>query len=91
MFEFGFWEMLLVLIVAVCVLGPTQLRQLAHGLGRVARYFRHLRQQVSDTLDDQAKQEQLKVNEAKARAADAAEASTQQDATRQEATDQHVP
>lgn len=59
-------ELLVTLVVALLVLGPKQLLNLAQGLGRLLRYFNQLRMEFMQSFDRYSKQETLKTNIIKA-------------------------
>lgn len=60
MFEIGFWELVMVGVVALLVVGPAQLPELARTAGRwvgKARYFVH---KVTTEINREIKAEELK-------------------------------
>jgi Tat protein translocase TatB subunit len=56
MFGLGFWEILIILVVALLVLGPERLPEVAKTLGRSMAQLRHaaddLRDELSSTRED---------------------------------------
>ncbi len=66
MFDIGFSELLLVLVVALIVVGPERLPAVARTLGAYVRKARQtfdsVRQEVEKELDSAALQEQLRQN-----------------------------
>jgi TatA/E family protein of Tat protein translocase len=54
MFGLGFWEIAIILGVALLVLGPSKLPELARGLGKGLREFRKATEDFKSTIDDEA-------------------------------------
>jgi len=52
-FGLSFWEIAMVLAVALLVLGPTKLPELARSLGRGIREFRRATEDFKSTIDDE--------------------------------------
>ncbi|MEM1243305.1 MAG: twin-arginine translocase TatA/TatE family subunit [Pseudomonadota bacterium] len=63
-------ELLIILFVALLVLGPKELKRLAHFVGRVSGYLRDHKQQWLSEVNDYKKQIQLEENIQRAEAAD---------------------
>lgn len=51
MFGIGTWELLLIFVVALVILGPRKLPELAKTLGRGLAEFRRASQEIKSTLD----------------------------------------
>lgn len=68
--EFSSWELLVILVVALIVLGPNRLSEVAHGVGRFTRAMRNLKERATAELDLQEKHWQLQKNIEKAQAAE---------------------
>lgn len=75
----SFSEILLTLFVALIVLGPKRLPEVAYWLGRGLRWFTEMRNKWQTELDSQIKQIELKHNEARAAAAEQQEAKPKDD------------
>lgn len=75
----SFSELLLTLLVALIVVGPKRLPEVAYWLGRGMRWFTEVRSKLQVELDNQIKQVELKHNEAKAAAAEQREAKPKDD------------
>src|SRR5688500_1573452 len=54
MFGLGFWEIAIILAVALLVLGPSKLPELARGLGKGLREFRKATEDFKSTIEDEA-------------------------------------
>lgn len=54
MFGLGFWEIAIILGVALLVLGPSKLPELARGLGKGLREFRKATEDFKSTIEDEA-------------------------------------
>lgn len=54
MFGLGFWEIAIILGVALLVLGPSKLPELAKGLGKGLREFRKATEDFKSTIEDEA-------------------------------------
>lgn len=64
-------ELLLTLIVALAVFGPTKLPMLARHLGKLVAKFNYYKQQIETFWQQQIKEQQLQENIKKAQKADA--------------------
>lgn len=53
MFGLGFWEIAIILGVALLVLGPSKLPELARGLGKGLREFRKATEDFKSTIDEE--------------------------------------
>lgn len=66
MFNIGFPELILILVVALLVVGPSKLPELARSLGKAFGQFRRMADDVRDTIEQEAtleeKQEEEKTN-----------------------------
>jgi len=51
MFGIGTWELLIILVVALIILGPRKLPELAKTLGKGLAEFRRASQEIKSTLD----------------------------------------
>ena len=60
MFDFGFWELVLVMIVALLVVGPKRLPELAARAGQAMGRLRRLAQQFRDNLQQELHTEELR-------------------------------
>lgn len=60
MFDFGFWELVLVMIVALLVVGPKRLPELASRAGATMARARRLAQQFRDNLNQELHTEELR-------------------------------
>jgi Tat protein translocase TatB subunit len=67
MFNIGFPELILILIVALLVVGPSKLPELARSLGKAFGQFRRMADDVRDTIQQEVsleeKQEEKQVND----------------------------
>jgi len=70
MFHFGFLEILLILVVALFVLGPTRLPEVAHGLGKLFAKIKSIKNNFDEQINEFEKQETLKQNIQKAKEAE---------------------
>lgn len=52
MLDFGFTELLLILVVAVFVIGPKELPAVMYGLGRIVRRLQYVKFALSRQFDD---------------------------------------
>lgn len=52
MLGLGFWELLLVLLVALIVFGPSRLPEVARTMGKAVRAFQRGVREVKDALDE---------------------------------------
>ena len=53
MFGLGFWEISVILIIALVVLGPKKLPELAKSLGKGIREFRNATEDFKSTMDSE--------------------------------------
>lgn len=53
MFGLGFWEIAIILVVALIVLGPSKLPELARGLGKGLREFRKATEDFKSTIEEE--------------------------------------
>jgi TatA/E family protein of Tat protein translocase len=53
MFGLGFWEIAIILAIALIVLGPSKLPELAKGLGKGLREFRKATEEFKSTIEDE--------------------------------------
>jgi TatA/E family protein of Tat protein translocase len=53
MFGLGFWEIAIILAIALIVLGPSKLPELAKGLGKGLREFRKATEDFKSTIEDE--------------------------------------
>lgn len=61
MFGIGFPEMLIILVVALLVVGPSKLPELAKTLGKAFTEFRRMADEVKETFEEEVmKEEQAK-------------------------------
>lgn len=60
MFNIGFPELLLILAVALLVVGPSKLPELARSIGKAFGQFKHMADDVRDTIDQEAALEENK-------------------------------
>lgn len=59
MFDISIWEIGVVLLVALVVLGPQQMLRISYKLGRWLRYFRHSFAAVSNEINQHLNVEML--------------------------------
>lgn len=78
-------ELLLIMLVAIIVFGPSKLPMLASHLGKLMRHFNALKQQLNDFWQNHLNEQQLRENEDKAKQVDALYVS------KQAANDEHKP
>jgi TatA/E family protein of Tat protein translocase len=71
MFGLSFWEIALILGVALVVLGPSQLPQLARTFGKSLREFRKATDEFRNTIQDEAYREEAAKTAIPARTNDA--------------------
>lgn len=62
MFDIGFWELLLIAVIGLVVLGPERLPRVARGLGLWAGRARAYVRQLSAELDREIQSEELRRN-----------------------------
>lgn len=60
MFDFGFWELVLVLVVALLVVGPERLPKLASRVGAWTGRARRLAQQFRRNVEQEVQAEEIK-------------------------------
>jgi Tat protein translocase TatB subunit len=60
MFNIGFPELLLILAVALLVVGPSKLPELARSIGKAFGQFKRMADDVRDTIDQEAAVEEKK-------------------------------
>lgn len=77
----SFAEILVVLLVALIVLGPKRLPEVAYWFGRTMRVIQHAYSYLQKALDDQIKLAELKRNEARAEMAERQQKPNQQNTT----------
>lgn len=53
MFGLSFWEIAIILAIALIVLGPSKLPELARGLGKALREFRKATEDFKATIDEE--------------------------------------
>lgn len=59
MLDFSWSELLLVAVVAILAIGPKQLPEVMHGLGRIVRRLQYMRFALSKQFDDFMEQSDL--------------------------------
>lgn len=60
MLDFSWSELLVVIVVAVMAIGPKQLPELLHGLGKITRRLQYMRYALTRQFDDFMEQADLK-------------------------------
>ena len=65
MFNIGFPELLLILAVALLVVGPSKLPELARSIGKAFGQFKRVADDVRDTIDQEAAEEKIEEIEEK--------------------------
>ena len=60
MFDFGFWELILVMIVGLVVIGPKRLPRVAAQVGEWVGRMRHLVHQFRQNIQQELQAEELK-------------------------------
>ena len=60
MFDFGFWELILVMIIGLIVIGPKRLPQVAAQVGEWLGRMRHLMHQFRQSIQQELQAEELK-------------------------------
>ena len=63
MFNIGFPELILILVVALLVVGPSKLPELARSMGKAFGQFRRMADEVRDTIEQEAAVEEKKEEE----------------------------
>lgn len=53
MFDISFWEILVILLVALVTLGPQQMLRISYKMGRWVRYFRHSLSAISNEINQE--------------------------------------
>ncbi len=66
MFGIGFPELLLILVVALLVVGPSRLPQVARSIGKALGDFRRMADDVKETIENELIQEDEKADEPEA-------------------------
>lgn len=59
MFDIGFWELVIIALVALVVVGPERLPELAHNAGRMLRKLRAFIQNAKREVEKELKLDQL--------------------------------
>ena len=59
MFGLGFWEIAIILAIALIVLGPSKLPELAKGPGKGLREFRKATEDFKSTIEDEMNKPEL--------------------------------
>ncbi len=60
MLDFSWSELMVVIVVAVLAVGPKQLPEVLHGLGRIVRRLQYMRFAMTKQFDDFMEQSDLK-------------------------------
>lgn len=60
MFDFGFWELILVMIIGLIVIGPKRLPRVAAQVGEWLGRMRHLMHQFRQSIQQELQAEELK-------------------------------
>lgn len=60
MFDFGFWELILIMIVGLVVIGPKRLPKVAAQVGGWVGHMRHLVHQFRQSIQQELQAEELK-------------------------------
>ena len=66
MFGIGFPELLLILVIALLVVGPSRLPQVARSIGKALGEFRRMADEVKETIENELIQEDEKPGESEA-------------------------
>ena len=53
MFGIGFPELIIIIIVALVVLGPSKLPELARSMGKAMREFKRMSEDIKDTIENE--------------------------------------
>lgn len=59
MFDIGFWELVIIALVALIIIGPEHLPKLAHDAGRLIRKARHFIQNAKREIEKELNLDQL--------------------------------
>ncbi len=59
MFDIGFWELVIIALVALIIIGPERLPELAHDAGRIVRKLRNFIQNAKRELEKELELDQL--------------------------------
>ena len=62
MFDFGFWELALVLIISLIVLGPERLPVFASQLGSLIKKIKDFANSVKSNIENESRMNDLKKN-----------------------------
>ena len=60
MFDFGFWELALVLIISLIVLGPERLPVFATQLGSILKKIKDFANSVKNSIENESRMKDLK-------------------------------
>lgn len=60
MFDFGFWELALVLIISLIVLGPERLPEFASQLGSFLKKIKEFANSVKTSIENESRMKDLK-------------------------------
>jgi sec-independent protein translocase protein TatB len=60
MFDFGFWELALVLIISLIVLGPERLPVFATQLGSILKKIKDFANDVKNSIENESRMKDLK-------------------------------
>ena len=60
MFDFGFWEIALVLLISLVVLGPERLHSFASQLGSILKKIKDFANNVKTNIENESKMNDLK-------------------------------
>ena len=60
MFDFGFWELTLVLVISLIVLGPERLPVFATQLGSILKKIKHFANGVKNNIENESRMKDLK-------------------------------
>jgi sec-independent protein translocase protein TatB len=59
MFDIGFWELVIIALIALVIVGPERLPKLAQDAGRLLRKIRHFIQNAKREIEKELKLDQL--------------------------------
>ena len=69
MFDFGFWEMIIIALIAIIVLGPEKMpavaRKVGTFFGKITRVINKLKEDIKDGLDYDEIEDSLNIDEEK--------------------------